>query len=209
MNRSSGSSNADPCYDPVMGTTSERTRRTDAAANRLRILGAAREVFAARGLEAEMKDVAARASVGVGTLYRHFDSRDDLLAALIRETREEMLDRFRSAVRDQPPEAAFRAIIHAAGEKFERFGALVDVAMAGRLPGAGDSIDEFKALMSDLLRRGMAAGTFRVDLDTHVAVAALESIFHSGNMAELIRSRGLARACDAIADFFLAAFRGT
>lgn len=192
-----------------MGTTSERTRRTDAAANRLRILDAAREVFAARGLEAEMKDVAARASVGVGTLYRHFDSRDDLLAALIRETREEMLDRFRSAVRDQPPEAAFRAIIHAAGEKFERFGALVDVAMAGRLPGAGESIDEFKALMSDLLLRGMAAGTFRVDLDTHVAVAALESIFHSGNMAELIRSRGLARACDSIADFFLAAFRGS
>ncbi len=192
-----------------MGTTSERTRRADAAANRLRILDAAREVFAARGLEAEMKDVAARANVGVGTLYRHFDNRDDLLAALIRETREEMLGRFRSAVRDQPPEGAFRAIIHASGEKFERFGALVDVAMAGGLPGAGESIDEFKSLMSDLLRRGKAAGTFRADLDAQVAVAALESIFHSGSMAELVRSRGLPRACDAIADFFLAAFRGS
>ena len=193
-----------------MGSLSERTRaeRADAAANRVRILDAAREVFAARGLEAEIKDIAARANVGVGTLYRHFDSRDDLLDALVRETRDEMLDRFRTVVRDQPPEAAFRAIIHASGEKFERFGALVDVAMAGRLPGAGESIDEFKALMSDLLQRGMAGGTFRADLDAEVAIAALESIFHSGNMADLIARRSLAPACDAIADFFLAAFRG-
>jgi AcrR family transcriptional regulator len=192
-----------------MGSLSQpsRAERADAAANRVRILDAAREVFAARGLEAEMKDIAARASVGVGTLYRHFDSRDDLLGALIRETSKEMLDRFRTAVRDQSPEAAFRAIIQASAETLERFGALVDVAMAGTIPGAGDSVGEFKGLMTDLLRRGITEGLFRPDLDAEVATGALESIFHSGTMAGLVARRGLPAACDAISDFFLAAFR--
>ncbi len=191
-----------------MGDLVERTRteRSDAAANRVRILDAAREVFAARGLDGEMKEIAARADLGIGTLYRHFDSREGLLAALVQETREELLDRFRTVVRDQPPVTAFRAIIQASGETFERFGALVDVAMAGSLPGVGESMDEFKAIMSGLLQRGVADGSFRSDLDVEVAIAAMESTFHSGNMAGLIGGRGLAPACEAIADLFLNAF---
>jgi AcrR family transcriptional regulator len=58
-------------------TGTERPLRADAARNRERILAAAAEVFAARGLEATLDDIAAHAGLGVGTVYRRFPNRDD------------------------------------------------------------------------------------------------------------------------------------
>jgi AcrR family transcriptional regulator len=55
--------------------------RADAQRNRERLLAAAEEVFLERGAEASMEDVAKRAGVGIGTLYRRFPTRDSLLAA--------------------------------------------------------------------------------------------------------------------------------
>jgi AcrR family transcriptional regulator len=60
----------------------DRPLRADAARNRERILEAATEVFAARGLEATLDDVAQRAGVGVGTVYRRFPSKEALVEAL-------------------------------------------------------------------------------------------------------------------------------
>jgi len=58
-------------------------QRADARRNRKRILDAARELFADQGFETQMDQIARRAGVGVGTVYRHFPTKDDLLAALI------------------------------------------------------------------------------------------------------------------------------
>ena len=60
--------------------------RSDARANRQRILDAAVEVIAERGGSAEVKDVAERAGVGVGTIYRNFATRHDLFRAVVEET---------------------------------------------------------------------------------------------------------------------------
>lgn len=62
------------------------TKRADAVTNRARILQAARSLFAERGLEIEMNEVAARAHLGVGTLYGHFANREELLRAVVRDT---------------------------------------------------------------------------------------------------------------------------
>ncbi|GAA0928484.1 helix-turn-helix domain-containing protein [Nonomuraea longicatena] len=59
-----------------------RKRRRDAVANKERILTAAQEAFRTQGLSVDMRAVAASAGVGVGTLYRHFPTRDDLLQAI-------------------------------------------------------------------------------------------------------------------------------
>src|ERR1700694_3164569 len=64
---------------------SERPLRRDAARNRLRILQAAREVFADRGLDASLDQIAAHAGVGVGTVYRRFPDKDALIDALFEE----------------------------------------------------------------------------------------------------------------------------
>jgi AcrR family transcriptional regulator len=66
-------------------TGTERPLRADAARNRERILAAAAEVFAARGLEATLDDIAAHAGLGVGTVYRRFPNRDALVEALLEQ----------------------------------------------------------------------------------------------------------------------------
>lgn len=63
----------------------ERPLRADAARNRERVLAAAAELFAARGLEATLDDIAAHAGVGVGTVYRRFPNRDALVEALFEQ----------------------------------------------------------------------------------------------------------------------------
>jgi len=63
-------------------TITERPLRADAERNRLRILDAAQRVFAVRGLQASLDDVAREAGVGVGTVYRRFADKDELVEAL-------------------------------------------------------------------------------------------------------------------------------
>jgi AcrR family transcriptional regulator len=62
-----------------------RVLRADARRNREAVMAAAKKLFADQGLDAQMPDVARRAKVGVGTVYRHFPTKDDLIAALVAE----------------------------------------------------------------------------------------------------------------------------
>lgn len=73
-------------------TPPNRPLRADARRNRSKIVAAARAVFAESGSEAQMDDVAARAGVGVGTVYRHFPTKTALRAALVREHFEAKLE---------------------------------------------------------------------------------------------------------------------
>jgi len=71
----------------------ERALRSDARRNREAVINAAKELFADLGLDAQMPDVARRAKVGVGTVYRHFPTKDDLIAALVAERFERLAQR--------------------------------------------------------------------------------------------------------------------
>src|SRR5436309_3103358 len=76
---------------PPMTTAASRPLRKDAARNRAALLEAARAVFAERGLDASMDDVAHRAGVGVGTAYRHFANKYELAGAILHEAVEEIV----------------------------------------------------------------------------------------------------------------------
>ena len=76
----------------------ERPLRADARRNRERILKAARAVFAEQGTHSQIDDVARRAKVGVGTVYRHFPTKEALLEALLRERFEEIAGYAREAL---------------------------------------------------------------------------------------------------------------
>ena len=69
----------------TLADTPERPLRADAERNRRRILAAAAEVFADRGLDVSLDDIAAAAGVGVGTVYRRFPNKDSLIDALFEE----------------------------------------------------------------------------------------------------------------------------
>jgi AcrR family transcriptional regulator len=71
---------------------SRRPLRRDAARNRDRLLTAATEVFDAHGLEAGVADIASAAGVGMGTLYRHFPTKEALIDALVRDVLERIIE---------------------------------------------------------------------------------------------------------------------
>ena len=83
--------------------------RADARQNRARLITAATEAFAARGADAPMEDIARRAGVGIGTLYRHFPSRLDLQAAVFRTQVRDICDQGEALTQTDSPGPAFAA----------------------------------------------------------------------------------------------------
>ncbi len=86
-----------------------RKPRSDAQRNRERILEVAKQVFTRRGAEASMGEIARRAKIGPGTLYRHFATRDDLLAAVYITEVEKLAAAQRKLSAELPPIEALRA----------------------------------------------------------------------------------------------------
>ncbi len=88
-----------------------RSLRRDAARNRERIIEAARIVFRERGLNSPIEDVAARAGVGIATLYRRFPSRADLIAATFEAKMEAYADAVTEALGDPDPWSGFTGYV--------------------------------------------------------------------------------------------------
>jgi AcrR family transcriptional regulator len=76
----------------------DRVLRADARRNREAVIAAAKQLFADQGLNAQMPDVAKVAKVGVGTVYRHFPTKDDLIAALVAERFERLAEKAREGL---------------------------------------------------------------------------------------------------------------
>jgi AcrR family transcriptional regulator len=142
--------------------------RADARRNRERILEAARAVFAEQGSEAQIDDVARRAELGVGTIYRHFPNKDVLLAELIREKFRLFAEHAREALeRDAEPFAVLCDLLRRNAEHCAR-----DAAMQHAMSGAGEDawsyaqpeIDELNRLVGILIGRAHDAGTMRRDV---------------------------------------------
>ena len=86
--------------------------RADARQNRARLIAAATEAFAEKGADAPLEDIARRAGVGIGTLYRHFPSRLDLQAAVFRTQVSSVCDQGETLLATNAPEQAFAAWAH-------------------------------------------------------------------------------------------------
>jgi AcrR family transcriptional regulator len=90
--------------------------RADARRNRDAVLAAARERLAKDGLDGPIEDIARTAGVGVGTVYRHFPSKGDLIAALVRDRFERLTERTAQALAEDDPWAAFCDLIRFSAE---------------------------------------------------------------------------------------------
>jgi AcrR family transcriptional regulator len=98
--------------------------RADARRNHDRILHIAREHFAARGIGTSLEDIARDAGVGPGTLYRHFPSREALLAATLQDGQAELLARSQDARQISDPDAALRQWLEALQDYLRTFNGL-------------------------------------------------------------------------------------
>lgn len=152
--------------------------RADARANRLRLIDAAHEVFRERGLDAEMKTIAERAGVGVGTIYRNFPTKDDLITAIAGQLIEAM-----GAVCDEANQAddaaeAIRILVSGSLHTISVYGDVVMATKQRGLPTACHALfSEFniRGRISELIQRGVDSGRFRPDLDVAVAATLLET----------------------------------
>lgn len=157
------------------------TERADARLNRERILEAAAEIIAEKGLAAEVKEIADRAGVGIGTIYRNFPTKDDLIAAIITD----MLDGTRAvlerAVQDEDPAEAVSNYIRAIFAVMPRFTPMVMAMLSGSVSPdlKGRMLDMMlDEQLKSLVERGTASGAFREDLDPDLAAAFIANTFH-------------------------------
>ena len=140
------------------------TLRADAERNRRRILDAARDVYAAHGVGVGVDAVARAAGVGVGTLYRRFPTKEDLLRAIVEDRVEQLSARLGEvAAIDDAWEAFARAAEEFAGA-IARDKAFFEVVQHVE-PGAAHAARErtLKAI-APILRRAQQAGAVRDDL---------------------------------------------
>jgi AcrR family transcriptional regulator len=147
-------------------TTSPRLR-TDAAANRAKILEVARETFAAEGLGVPMIEIARRAGLGVATLYRRFPAKEDLVAEAFAGQMGECAGLLDTALADPDPWRAFCRVIAEVCAMQAR-----DRGFSAAFVTAFPHTVEFGALreraergFAELVRRAQAAGALRRDFD--------------------------------------------
>ena len=148
-------------------SATDRSMRADARRSHDAILAAAGELFAGRGGEVQMDEIAERAGVGMGTLYRHFATKQALLAAIIGRRFVAMIDLAHAAEQIADPGASFETLLRSYLEAAER-----DVAFRYAILGpektAWAEIAEQKAAFAEvaqrILRRAVDAGHVRSDL---------------------------------------------
>jgi AcrR family transcriptional regulator len=163
-----------------------RPLRADAARNRAKVLEAARAAFAEHGAEAQMEDVARRAGVGVGTIYRHFPTKQALLEALVEERFDRTIAYVRGLLDEDDPWAAIVRCFEycAATQEKDRAWAAALARMAGGMLGPSEhQMRELLALEDRLLARARAAGVVREDLvatDMPALFCGLASVVQAG-----------------------------
>jgi AcrR family transcriptional regulator len=142
-----------------------RPLRKDAARNRALLLEAAREVFAERGLEASLDDVAHRAGVGVGTAYRHFANKQELATALFTDSIDGVIAEAEAALVMEDPWEGLVTFFESSAERQARDRGLHEVLMGYEIAHDKRNILERLApIIMALFGRAHEAGVLRPDV---------------------------------------------
>src|SRR5215204_6920029 len=144
----------------------ERVQRADARRNREAVIAAAKRLFADQGLDAQMPDVAKAAKVGVGTVYRHFPTKEDLIAALAGDRFERLAEKAREGIEAEDPWEGLCDFI--------RFSARIQADDRGLCEVMGSRPEVMAAsayavgldgLCEELVKRAQRSGDLRKDLE--------------------------------------------
>ncbi|HLI59021.1 MAG TPA: TetR family transcriptional regulator [Solirubrobacteraceae bacterium] len=155
-----------------------RRLRADAERNRQRLIEAATDLFRERGLEVGVGEIAERAGVGRGTLFRNFPSKDALVVAVVVERIRESIARGRALLAGDDPAAGAFALIDEALERQEGDRALFE-ALAGdwiAYPEIREAHDEMLGVLGEILARAQAAGAIRSDVSGVDVMLAVKGV---------------------------------
>ena len=167
--------------------------RADAQRNYQRILAAAHDVFVERGSDATMEEVARRADVGVGTLYRHFPNREDLLVAVMQDAFVELHDRAAALLQSSDPLAAFEEYLE---RWFQRTATYKGIASEITIeaihcdPHWATCVLTAQEDLQALLQRAQDAGAIRADVTDKDVWRLMKGIGSCLKDAEVRREEG-------------------
>jgi len=172
-----------------------RTLRADARRNRDRLLSAAVRAFSQDGADVTLDAIAKDAGVGIGTLYRHFPTREALIEAAYRSELARLCGAVPDLLQEMRPDEATRAwmdrYIEYMTTKRGMADALRAVIASGGTPYA-QSRDRLITAITSLLQAGAAAGTLRADIEPADVLASLSGIsLAAGEHAQRAQARRL------------------
>jgi len=149
-----------------------RPLRADASRNREKVLQAARQAFAESGYGVPLDEIASRAGVGPGTVYRHFPSKEALFEAVVTARITDLVSDARArADADDPGEAFFGFLARIAGEAAAKRDLPDAISVTGSLR------EDLFAALDLLLRRAQQAGAVRAGIVTSDLIVLLKGMF--------------------------------
>ena len=160
--------------------TTARPLRADAQRNRDRLLEVAVRAFSQDGPDVTLDAIAKETGVGIGTLYRHFPTREALIDAAYRNELARLCDSADDLLREMPPDQALRAwmdrFIDYMGTKRGMSDALRAVIASGGDPFSESAPVSFTDAITTLLQAGAAAGTVRPDVEPDDVLISLSGV---------------------------------
>ncbi len=145
----------------------KRPLRADAERNRQRIIAAAREVFAQRGLEVTLDDIARHAGVGVGTAYRRFANREELIDAVFESTLQHLIALAERAYAHEDPWEGLVQLFLATGQDFAHDRGLRQLLLEGARgeDRTATARERLTPAVSAVITRAQQAGLLRDDIE--------------------------------------------
>jgi len=152
-------------FDPEAEAT-ETPRRADAVRNRERVIKAAEEVFGEHGLEAGIPEIAEKAGVGKGTVYRNFETKEDLVSAVLAARLARFNDMTVAAIDEDDAWEAFRALLLKAIQgKMATRNYLIGLNHQGKSELLEYERKRSKVLLGQLMERAIEQGKMRPDAE--------------------------------------------
>ncbi|HEX7663393.1 MAG TPA: helix-turn-helix domain-containing protein [Polyangiaceae bacterium] len=161
--------------------TAEKPRkpRADAERNRAHVLAVAKATFAKKGSASTLEEIARAAGVGIGTLYRHFPTRDDLVVAIYRREIEQLAVAAKELSVRHPPVEAMRAWMHVFIDYMVTktgMSAALDALAGGTTELYADTTDALTGAMNDLAAHAVATGEVTIDVEPIDLLRAVSSV---------------------------------
>lgn len=166
---------------PKTPPSAPRRPRSDGERNRSRLVEAAKRVFRDRGAAAALDHVAREAEVSIATLYRHFPTRDDLIAAVYQQEVTALIEAAEVLTSEREPVDALRAWLLLFVEFLDAkhgMAAAMDTLIGGPEPIYSNTPHRLDTPIKALVSRGVATGAFRDDIEPHDLLRALSGVAH-------------------------------
>ncbi|QIZ08149.1 TetR/AcrR family transcriptional regulator [Priestia megaterium] len=186
--------------DSVVAMTPEKALRADAKRNRDKLLNVAHRVFMIEGISVSMDEIARRAGVGVGTVYRHFPTKENLFGAVIVSHKARLVEEANQLLyHDDPGEAFFHYFARIIREGIANK-AITDALVSSLNIDAGRSevTRDFWRGIDNLLSRAQQSGSVRADARIEDIKVLLIGILQATGEGRTFQDRIVSILCDGL-----------